>query len=72
MSTSPNVRLAQLYAVRAQIDALILAEEAAVAPPEPVGCPHPIERRQNVTTMGGPPKFLCMVCQATVEGSHEG
>lgn len=67
MSTSPvRVRLAQLYALRAQLDALIVTEEAALETPSE--CPHPPDQRKDATTMGGPRKFKCLACGQTVEG----
>jgi hypothetical protein len=64
-----NVRLAQLYALRAQIDAMIALEEAefqAVA--KQAGCPHPSEARRDITTMGTDRQFKCLACGETVKG----
>lgn len=68
MSISPaKVRLAQLYALRAQLDALIVAEEAH-AEEVPAECPHPPESRRDASTMGGGRKFKCLACGQTIEG----
>lgn len=69
MSTNPaRVRLVQLYAMRAQLDALILAEESAIETEQPLECPHPEHLRRDASTMGGPRKFKCLACKQTVEG----
>ena len=58
--------LQQLYILRSQVDLLISLVEGP--PPEVVGCPHPEDKRQNATTMGGERQFMCLACGATVKG----
>lgn len=60
-------KLLQLYAIRSQIEALILAEEGAVVP-EHVGCPHPEEKRKQAHNMGEDPYYLCFACGEKVPG----
>jgi hypothetical protein len=60
-------RLLQLYAIRSQIEALILAEEASVSPVDP-GCPHPEDKRRQAHNMGEDPYYLCLACGANVPG----
>ena len=62
--------LAQLYALRAQVDALILMEEQApgnVVPiMEPGSCPHcgaGPDKQQNLTSLAGPKKWWCTACR---------
>jgi len=65
-----NVRLTQLYSLRAQVDALIALEEVAVqAVQEALGCQHPEERRQSVATFGNPKRFKCLACGETLESA---
>lgn len=55
--------LAQLMAIRAQADAaiaLLTSGQAAEA------CPHPIEARRDLSTMGGPKQFHCRACDETI------
>jgi hypothetical protein len=65
-----DVRLAQLYAfrsqidaLRTQIDALVALEEVAIqAVREAVGCEHPEDRRQSMKTFGHPTREKCLQC----------
>jgi hypothetical protein len=62
---NPDVILAQLYALRAQIHALIVQVESSSAPAVPItgACPHPEDKQRNATTGGGgPQKVLCLQC----------
>jgi hypothetical protein len=61
----------QLYALRAQVEALIMAAEAEIGASQPVStaCPHPDEKRRDATTAGGPRQYLCLVCGQTVMGA---
>lgn len=70
MSTNPpRALLAQLYALRAQLDAVIVGvEDVASLEAQSGHCTHPPERRRDATTMGGPQKFKCLDCGKTVEG----
>jgi hypothetical protein len=61
-----NPVLQHLYIIRAQIDLAIGALEGV--PAEQAGCPHPEEKRLNLTNMGQPPHFLCLVCGDDVPG----
>lgn len=68
MSTSPaKVRLAQLYALRAQLDALIVAEEAQIDAEKPSGCQHPAEMRRDTSNLKGH-QWKCLACGETFEG----
>lgn len=62
-----NVRLQQLYILRAQVDILIAMEEGIV-PEQPVECPHPEEKRVDATNMGQEPHFYCKACGQDVLG----
>ena len=72
-----NVRLAQLYSLRSQIDALrtqadalVALEEVAIqAVQEAIGCDHPDDRRQNQATFGHPTRFKCLKCGETLESA---
>lgn len=59
-------RLMQLYALRAQVDALIASEESDL--PEATGCPHPEEKRRDTSVMGQERSFLCLACGQVVKG----
>lgn len=50
---------AQLVAIRAQVDALLLqlATDEGTA-----GCPHPQGQRENLSVMGGPEVWRCRLC----------
>jgi hypothetical protein len=71
-----DVRLAQLYAfrsqieaLRTQIDALVALEEVAIqAVREAVGCEHPEDRRVPAETFGFPRRFKCLNCGDLVDG----
>jgi hypothetical protein len=68
--------LAQLHAMRQQVEATILIAERelgtrGVAPgvAEARGaCPHPDGAQVNGTTMGGTPTVVCLVCGAQYPG----
>jgi hypothetical protein len=62
-----TARLLQLIAVRAQIDALIAAEQGEVDPTVK-GCPHPEEKRIVSHNIGQEPEFYCPDCKAFVKG----
>lgn len=63
---APSPRLLQLYAMRAQLEALIAGVEAEEQPPEPdpstLGCPHPEEQQRDAST-GGRRRIFCLACQ---------
>lgn len=64
----PSARLAQLYAVRAQIEALIVAEEAEYGQSQrdPKACPHcnaPEDKQVEAQQMGGGKTIACLVCK---------
>lgn len=61
--TQPSVRLAQLVALRAQVDALIMAEEHELGMVQPQGCPNcgSHEESQDTSTFGVPRK-RCQAC----------
>lgn len=61
-------KLLQLYAIRSQIDALILAEEVVATDPAPLGCPHPEDKRRQAHNMGEEPYYICLACNEKVEG----
>lgn len=54
---------AQLVAIRAQVDAILvsLASEAAQAV-----CQHPPEARRDLSVMGGTSRYECRACGAVV------
>lgn len=60
-------KLLQLYAIRSQIEALILAEEAEAQPVQ-VGCPHPDDKRRQAHNMGEEPYYICVACNEKVAG----
>jgi hypothetical protein len=62
--------LAHLYGLRASLDAVIgtLEHVAVGGPPDPGTCEHPDNARRDVTTAGGPRRFLCLLCQQEVLG----
>ncbi len=70
--------LAQLYAVKAQMEAVVAAITAVIVAvehqqtPEPMldfaECPHPQELRRDTTTATGKHTFLCLACNVEVEG----
>jgi hypothetical protein len=60
-------RFLQLVAIRAQIDALIAAEQGDVGPLVE-GCPHPEEKRIVSHNIGQEPEFYCPDCKAFVKG----
>lgn len=63
----PDPELAQLYVIRAQLDLLISAKERAIEA-GPVDCPHPEDKRRDLTNMTEEPHFLCLVCRQDVKG----
>lgn len=66
----PNVLVAQLYALKAQIDAVIFTIEADQPDNgESQTCTHPEDKRRDATTAGGPRQFLCLACGQTVLGA---
>lgn len=58
---------AQLFAIRAQVDALLLQLDQ---PSEPKECPHPPQARRNLSVMGGPERWHCQVCGFDYDGTH--
>lgn len=60
-------RLLQLYAIRSQIEALILAEETEQVSVE-AGCPHPEDKRKQAHNMGEDPYYICLACNQKVPG----
>ena len=51
---------ASLFAIRAQVDALLMQLD-----PEPVAdgkCPHPPQARRDLSVMGGPERWECRAC----------
>lgn len=67
---SNDVVLAQLIAIRAQVDAAI----AQVVGGADEGCPHPSGKREDRTEMGGPIQFYCRACGEVItptEGDEE-
>jgi len=71
--TRPNVELAQLYALRAQLDAIILAAEArlGLVPGEAAGgCPQcgtAADQLQDTSTLDGTRRRRCPNCGAEWE-----
>ena len=70
MSTNPaRVRLARLYALRAQLDSIIVGEEELASFEAVSGhCTHPPEKRKDASNFGGPKLFKCADCGQTLEG----
>jgi hypothetical protein len=64
-------KLCQLYALRAQVDALILGEEAESQNGQPPvvdqsACPHcgaPEDKLQDTSTLDGTKRTRCSVCR---------
>lgn len=58
---------AQLFAIRAQVDALLmqLSDEAEPAAKE---CPHPPQARRDYSVMGGPERWHCQQCGFDYDG----
>jgi hypothetical protein len=59
----------QLYALRANVEAMIATVEAeakssAVVP----GCEHPEDKRRPSNNMGEAPEYFCLDCKAFVKG----
>lgn len=71
MRVSP--RLAQLYALRAQVDALIVAEEGETGPPrEPGSCPlcgAGSDQQEDKSTIDGTKRVYCRACRQWWEPS---
>ena len=70
---SQDAVLAQLLAIRAQVDAAI----ALVTGGRGEGCTHPEDDRVDLTEMGGPIRYLCRACGQEItltegEDGHEG
>lgn len=63
MSTA-TVRLAQLYALRAQVEALILAEEGDVGPPAGTcpNCGSEEDKWRDTSTIDGVKRRYCTTC----------
>lgn len=57
--------IAQLWAIRAIVDALAANLNAASAPTA-TGCEHPEESRENASTIQGPKQFYCRACKEIV------
>lgn len=53
--------LSQIYILRAQVDTIIAMIEELESN-EDQKCLHPKEQRINLTTMGGPEKWVCKIC----------
>jgi hypothetical protein len=64
---NPNVRLHQLYILRSQVDLLISMEEGLVAE-QVTECPHPEDKRRDMTNMSEEPHFFCLACGLDVQG----
>ena len=72
-----TVLLMQLYAMRAQLEAVIATIEQgdAVAQepaPPPGGCSHPPERQRDASTFGEPAMVTCLDCGLTRPGTVQG
>jgi hypothetical protein len=69
-SVAMNAILWQLYAMRAQLDAMIALVSGDVPGVEDSGaCQHPEDQRQNTTKISDArPSFFCKACQQTIEG----
>ena len=74
--TPPNVELAHLYALRAHIEALILAAEARMADVDaprrvdPGACPTcqtPAEMLRDTSTLDGVQRRMCPTCRSEWE-----
>jgi len=58
-----KVIAASLWATRASVDvALIALGELSDEAESDTGCAHPVEMRQDLTTMGGPEGWRCRSC----------
>jgi hypothetical protein len=56
-----DVRLAQLYNLRNQLDVLIMLEQGEV-PTGPTPCEHPEEKRVLDSGLGQSPSYMCLAC----------
>ena len=58
---------AQLFAIRAQVDALLMQLEQ----PEPQAkeCPHPPQARRDLTVMGSAERWHCQLCGFDYDGA---
>lgn len=55
--------VASLYAIRAQVDALILHLDGAMSVGQIAGCPHPEDKQVDSTTAGGGHRrVFCLAC----------
>ena len=52
---------ASLYALRAQVDALITLVDGEM-PAQENECPHPYPQRRDLSVIGGPERWLCQLC----------
>lgn len=62
---------AQLFAIRAQVDALLM-QLADDQPPEAKECPHPPQSRRDYSVMGSPERWHCQVCGFDYDGDEAG
>lgn len=60
---------AQLFAIRAQVDALIMQLDPE-PPPADEKCPHPPAARQDRSVMGSPERWICRACGFEYDGGE--
>ena len=58
---------AQLFAIRAQVDALLMQLEPAQD--EPKECPHPPQARRDLSVMGSAERWHCQLCGFDYDGA---
>jgi hypothetical protein len=70
---NPDVVLGQLFVLRAQVEVLIRMVEPETVPApeaEDEGCPHPEDKRVDVSVMDGQgPRWQCLLCEQEFAGA---
>jgi hypothetical protein len=56
------ILIAQVWAMRTQCDATLAVLGVPMEGEEPADCEHPVDQRENLTTMGGPEEWTCRAC----------
>jgi ubiquitin C-terminal hydrolase len=67
-----EILIAQVFALRAQCDATLAVLGVQVVDESPEECEHPIDQRENLTTMGGPDEWRCRACGHHYSANKDG